>query len=117
MDALPIVEESGLDYSSKIHGCMHACGHDTHCSNVLGCALILNELKDSLSGCVKFMFQPNEENEGGAKVMIDAGVLTNPKVDYALAIHCGDGNELYKEGNIVVKQGCAFASLAEYIIK
>ena len=77
MDALPVQEQSGVSFASKQKGKMHACGHDGHTAALLGAALILNELKAEFSGVVKFMFQPAEENYGGAKPMIDAGVLEN----------------------------------------
>ena len=77
MDALPVQEQSGVSFVSKCDGKMHACGHDGHTAALLGAALILNELKAEFSGVVKFMFQPAEENFGGAKPMIEAGVLEN----------------------------------------
>lgn len=87
MDALPVQEESGVSYASKIAGKMHACGHDGHTAALLGTALILNELKDEFSGIVKFMFQPAEENYGGAKPMIEQGILENPSVDAVFGCH------------------------------
>jgi amidohydrolase len=73
MDALPITEETGLPFSSKVPGVMHACGHDGHIAILLGTAALLRErLPD---GNVVFIFQPAEEGEGGAKPMIDEGVL------------------------------------------
>lgn len=89
MDALPIQEETGLSYTSKIPGVMHACGHDIHTAILLGVARILSEYTDQIAGNIKFMFQPAEEcnPHGGAKAMINAGILENPKVDYALALH------------------------------
>jgi amidohydrolase len=80
MDALPITEQTNLPYKSKNKGLMHACGHDAHMACVIGAATILSELKDQLNGNVKFIFQPSEESPpGGAKPMIQAGVLRNPK--------------------------------------
>lgn len=87
MDALPIEEEVDVPYKSTVKGVMHACGHDSHAAGLLGAALILNELKDEISGNIKFAFQPAEENHGGAKPMIDAGILENPKVDAAFGLH------------------------------
>ena len=87
MDALPIEEEADVPYKSKVKGVMHACGHDSHAAGLLGAALILNELKDEITGNIKFAFQPAEENQGGAKPMIDAGILENPKVDAAFGLH------------------------------
>lgn len=87
MDALPVQEENALAYASKIAGKMHACGHDGHTAALLGTALILNELKDEFSGTVKLMFQPAEENHGGAKPMIEEGILDNPNVDAVFGFH------------------------------
>lgn len=89
MDALPMPEETGLPFSSKNAGAMHACGHDFHMAMLLGAAKILKEHEDEIEGTVKICFQPNEETFGGAKAMIDAGVLENPHVDVAFAIHIG----------------------------
>ena len=87
MDALPVDEKSGVSYASKVAGKMHACGHDGHTAALVGAALILNELKSEFSGVVKFMFQPAEENYGGAEPMIRAGVLENPRVDAVFGFH------------------------------
>lgn len=89
MDALPMPEETGLPFSSENPGAMHACGHDFHMAMLLGAAKILKEHEDEIEGTVKICFQPNEETFGGAKAMIDAGVLENPHVDAAFAIHIG----------------------------
>lgn len=87
MDALPVQEKTNLSYASKIDGKMHACGHDGHTAGLLGAALILNELKDEFCGTIKFMFQPAEEGSGGAKPMIESGVLENPYVDAVFGCH------------------------------
>lgn len=87
MDALPINEESNAPYVSKIDGVMHACGHDAHVANLLAVAKLLDLHKDQLSGTIKFVFQPAEEGLGGAEILISEGVLENPRVDYALALH------------------------------
>ena len=89
MDALPIQEETGLPFASRIPGKMHACGHDVHTAILLGVARVLSNYKEKIQGNIKFMFQPAEEcnPQGGAKAMIEAGVLKNPEVDYALALH------------------------------
>lgn len=89
MDALPMPEETGLSFSSENPGAMHACGHDFHMAMLLGAAKILKEHENEIEGTVKICFQPNEETFGGAKAMIDAGVLENPHVDAAFAIHIG----------------------------
>lgn len=114
MDALLIEEKADIPYKSKTDGKMHACGHDGHTAGLLGAAMILNELKDELKGNVKLIFQPNEENEGGALPMIEEGVLENPKVDAAFACHLW-GNT--KEGNIEVKSGAMMAAADMFEIK
>src|SRR5438094_1091038 len=87
MDALPIHEQTGLPFASKVAGKMHACGHDVHTVIALGVAATLNEMKDSLSGKVKFIFQPAEETLSGAQAMIADGVLDEPKMDVILGYH------------------------------
>lgn len=87
MDALPILEQTGLDYASTIPGLMHACGHDIHTATLLGVAAVLKELAPSLAGTVKLIFQPAEEAIGGAERMIAEGVLEGPHVDMALGFH------------------------------
>jgi amidohydrolase len=87
MDALPIHEDTGLAFASKIPGKMHACGHDVHTVIALGVAAVLAELKASLNGKVKFIFQPAEETLAGAAAMIAEGVLDDPKMDAILGYH------------------------------
>jgi amidohydrolase len=107
MDALPITEQTNLPYKSKNNGLMHACGHDAHMACVIGAAMILSELKDELSGSVKFIFQPSEESPpGGAKPMIQAGVLRNPKVDGIFGLHCDSAIPV---GRIGVMEGTSMA--------
>ncbi|MEA4920487.1 MAG: M20 family metallopeptidase [Clostridiaceae bacterium] len=89
MDALPMPEDTGLPFSSENPAAMHSCGHDFHMSMLLGAAKILKEHEDEIEGTIKICFQPNEETFGGAKAMIEAGVLENPHVDAAFAIHIG----------------------------
>lgn len=88
MDALPITETNDVDYRSQNDGVMHACGHDVHTTCLLGAASILQKLKNEFEGTVKLIFQPGEEkNPGGAKLMIEAGVLDNPKPNSIIALH------------------------------
>ncbi|WP_034088154.1 M20 metallopeptidase family protein [Streptacidiphilus albus] len=75
MDALPVQEAEGLEYASRIPGAMHACGHDLHTAGLVGAARLLCGLREELAGSVVFMFQPAEEGEGGARVMVEEGVL------------------------------------------
>lgn len=89
MDALPVEEQTGLPFSSRVKGKMHACGHDAHMAVVLGAAMILKEMRSGIAGNVKFIFQPSEEERpGGATPMIEEGVLKNPNVDVIFGIHC-----------------------------
>ena len=114
MDALPITEKNNVAYKSVNEGVMHACGHDVHSSCVLGAALILNELKDSFEGTVKVIFQPGEELlPGGASLMIAEGVLENPKVDAAIALHVFTDLEAGQAG---FKTGMYMASTDEIYI-
>jgi hippurate hydrolase len=88
MDALPVIEETGLDYAST-NGFMHACGHDLHTAGLVGAATLLSAHVEELPGDVIFMFQPGEEGPGGAEPMIAEGLLsvTGRKPDAAYAIH------------------------------
>ncbi|MDB8709938.1 M20 metallopeptidase family protein [Mediterraneibacter gnavus] len=86
MDALPICEESGEEFASE-NGCMHACGHDMHTTILLGAAKILKTHESELKGQVKLLFQPGEEPMVGAKTVIDEGILTEPEVGAAFAMH------------------------------
>lgn len=88
IDALPIEEETGLDFSSTKPGIMHACGHDAHTAMLLGAASILKEQESSLNGIVKLIFQPGEEKvPGGASIMVAEGVLENPKPEVIFGQH------------------------------
>ena len=87
MDALPIQEENDFSYSSDHKGVMHACGHDAHTAILLGTAMVLKRLEDKLPGSIKFIFQPAEEDRGGAEKMIKQGVLKSPNVDAAMGLH------------------------------
>ncbi|GAJ98355.1 M20 family metallopeptidase [Geomicrobium sp. JCM 19055] len=87
LDALPIQEETGLPYRSQHKGVMHACGHDIHATVVLGSAIVLQGLREQVSGTIKFLFQPAEEVLEGAKSLIAAGVLRNPEVDALMGVH------------------------------
>lgn len=111
MDALPIEEKNDVPYRSANKGIMHACGHDVHSACALGAALILNDLREEFEGTVKIMFQPGEEVlPGGAGLMIEEGVLENPKVDRAIALHVFPSMETGKVG---FKAGMYMASTDE----
>ncbi len=107
MDALPIYEKSEKDYISQKQGVMHACGHDGHTAILLSVCEVLKRLKSEFSGCIKFVFQPGEETSGGAKPMIDAGIMDNPKVDACLALHVDPDIDT---GKVRVKPGPLYAS-------
>lgn len=111
MDALPIKEENTVQYKSKNTGVMHACGHDVHTTCLLGAAKILQELKNEWEGTVKLIFQPGEEkNPGGASLMIEAGVLEDPKPSAILAMHVHPG---LPTGEISFRSGKVMASADE----
>jgi hippurate hydrolase len=107
MDALPMPEDTGLPYSSEIDGAMHACGHDAHVAMLVGAARLLAERRDRLAGSVRFMFQPGEEGFHGAQHMIDAGLLDDPDVDAAFALHVAPN---LPSGSISTKAGALMAS-------
>ncbi|MEW6662270.1 MAG: M20 metallopeptidase family protein [Bacillota bacterium] len=108
MDALPILEKTGLPFASCRPGLMHACGHDAHVAVVLGAAMILNGFRSLLRGNLKFIFQPCEETPpGGALEMIAMGVMEDPKVDAILGLHV---NPLLPAGSVGVKCGTVMAA-------
>ncbi|NDC92838.1 MAG: amidohydrolase [Flavobacteriales bacterium] len=111
LDALPIQEQNTASYKSKVDGIMHACGHDVHTSILLGTAEILFELREDLEHPVKLIFQPGEEkNPGGASLLIEAGVLENPKVKEMYALHVFPELEVGKLG---MRSGLYMASSDE----
>ncbi len=114
IDALPIKEENTFEFVSRNVGKMHACGHDGHTAIVLGAAYVLAKLRDFLKGNVKLIFQPGEEGLGGAEVMVNEGVLDNPKVDAIIGAHV---SPLINTGFISVKKGPVMASPTEFEIK
>ena len=90
MDALPMAEAADVPFAAG-NGCMHACGHDMHTAMLLGAAKLLKQHQAEISGNIKFVFQPGEERFEGAKAMLRAGVLKNPGVDAAMALHVASG--------------------------
>ncbi|MBL8103230.1 MAG: amidohydrolase [Anaerolineales bacterium] len=119
MDALPITEDTGAEYSSVNAGVMHACGHDGHTAIGLTVAKILNEYKNELAGNIKFCFQPSEEGTngeevGGALMMIRDGVLDSPKVEKTLSLHLWNDKPL---GWIHVAKGPVMAGAELFMVK
>ena len=87
MDALPLEEATQLPYASQIKGKMHACGHDAHVTILLGVAKFFSSIREQVKGNIKWIFQPAEEGGGGGRVMVEEGVLENPKVDAIFGAH------------------------------
>ena len=110
MDALPVQESSGLPYASAVPGAMHACGHDLHVAALVGAVRLLAERREELAGSVVFMFQPGEEGGGGAKIMIDEGVLdaAGERVVAAYALHVAAS--LLPQGWVATKPGPVMAA-------
>ena len=111
MDALPIHEQTGLPFASKVPGKMHACGHDVHTVIALGVAAALSEMRSELHGRVKLIFQPAEETLSGAQAMIADGALDDPKMDVVLGYHNWPAVEAGKVGynaDVVMASADAF---------
>jgi amidohydrolase len=126
MDALPVVEEVEVPFASTARtifngeevGVMHACGHDCHTAILMGVAQLFAGLRDELAGSIKFIFQPAEEGapddeEGGAKLMIEQGVLENPKPDAIFGLHV---TSILNTGIIAYRPGPAMASADNFHI-
>lgn len=126
IDALPVTERNTLPFKSIVKttflgtetGVMHACGHDTHISILMGVAEVLSKNRHLLNGTVKFIFQPAEEGpppgeEGGAKLMIKEGVLKNPDVDVIFGLHINSSTPV---GTIRYKPGGTMAAVERFVI-
>lgn len=113
MDALPLLEKTDLPFASQTPGVMHACGHDAHTAMVLGAAKILAQCND-LKGKVVFIFQPAEENEGGAKRMVEEGLFEQFPLDAVFGLHNMPGVPV---GEVWVKSGVVSASFDTFDIK
>ncbi|HME80687.1 MAG TPA: amidohydrolase [Candidatus Eremiobacteraceae bacterium] len=107
MDCLPIQERSGVEFSSQAAGKMHACGHDGHTAMLLGAAQMIMERRDVIHGTIVLCFQPAEEGKGGARAMIEDGVLDDPHVDRVYGLHL---TSLYPTGQVLVRPGPVMAS-------
>ncbi len=114
IDALPIVENTGLDFASA-NGAMHACGHDTHGTMLLGAAALLKKHEDELTGKVILVFQPGEEGCGGARVMLEHGILNDNPV-YAAAMHIYPSSTI-ETGTAAVPLGTTHASSDRFVLK
>ncbi len=112
IDALPIQEESGLDYASEIPGVMHACGHDFHTACMLGAALLLKEREYELPGTVKIIFQPAEETEFNARFLCRSGLLDDVSVFYA-----GHTYPWLEPGTLGIRPGPVMASVDQFLIR
>ncbi|MEK4988114.1 M20 family metallopeptidase [Listeria sp. FSL L8-0308] len=113
MDGLPIQEETELSFAS-LNGNMHACGHDLHTSMLLGAAEILKANEEQLRGTVKLMFQPGEETLHGAKMMLENGILDNPKVDAAMMLHVLTGMPIPIGQFVVPEAGGAISASSDW---
>jgi len=114
LDALPISEKNKVSYKSKNECVMHACGHDGNTAIILGAAMVLSSRTDEFSGRVQFIFQPNEESSGGAKRMMEEGVLSKNKVDTILGVHV---SPWLKTGQVGLKYGAMMAGVDRFIIE
>ena len=112
MDALPMAEETGLEFASTIAGTMHSCGHDTHTAMLAGAARLLCARADQLAGEVRFMFQPGEEGFHGARHMLDEGLL-NPLPEAAFALHIMPNAQ---HGLVAGRTGALMASADQFDI-
>lgn len=121
IDGLPLEEKTGLSFASN-NGSMHACGHDAHIAITLAAAHILNSHRDDICGNIKLIFQPAEEGcingSGGAKRMIDDGVLENPRVDAIIGLHVGNiwQDKDIIPGDIGVRSGCIMSCMDRFTI-
>lgn len=107
MDALPLLEETGHDFASSIPGKMHACGHDGHVAILLGAAALIADRREELAGTLCLLFQPAEEGKGGAKAMIEDGVLERFGIERAYGLHL---SAKYPTGALGFREGPMYAS-------
>lgn len=114
IDALPVQEETGLDFASQTAGVSHACGHDLHTAALLLAARVLKEMEGEFSGTVRLMFQPAEETGNGARMMIEHGAMSDPLPDVVLGIHTWPDTPA---GMIGVRPGASHASSDTVTIK
>jgi len=116
MDALPILEDTGLPFTSCHEGFMHACGHDAHTAMLLGAAKVLNENKAEINGTVRLLFQTSEEQSRGAEATIESGGMDG--VDAVFGTHIGTIiDKTIPAGTVIVTPGCCMASFDKFVIK
>ena len=117
MDALPVNEDTGLDYASTVDGAMHACGHDAHTAMLFGAVRLLVERRGALHGRARFFFQPGEEGRHGARVALEEGLLDatdgGERVSYAFALHQSPS---MRGGTVTTKPGPIMASADEFTV-
>ncbi len=113
MDALAMPEDSGEAFASNHEGAMHACGHDAHVAMLAGAARLLHARRADLRGSIKFFFQPGEEGHHGARHSIEEGLLENPTVDAAFAIHITPNR---RSGTLATRSGPLMAAADEVFI-
>lgn len=111
IDALRLNEETGVPYSSRHPGMMHACGHDAHAAMVMGAAELLAARRGSFDGSVRFIWQPGEENRAMGRDLVEAGVLENPRADLVTALHGMPGLPV---GVLALRDGAMMASCAHF---
>lgn len=114
IDALPLTEQTGVEFASETPGVMHACGHDFHTAIVLGAGIALQRMREELCGNVLLVFQPGEEVLLGARQIGDSGVLEKLNVKSMVGIHCTPG---FRVGEVGIRRGQFMASSSEVIIK
>lgn len=114
MDALPLEEQNDLPYRSEHPGMMHACGHDGHMAMLIGAARVLSQMRQEVSGSIRFIFQPGEEVRSMGKELVEAGVLEQPKIDFVAALH---GWPETPVGVIATRPGAIMASAAHFTIR
>jgi len=107
MDALPMPEDTGLDFASTVDGAMHACGHDAHTAMLAGAARVLAARRRDICGTIRFAFQPGEEGFAGARLMVEEGMLDEPHVDAAFALHVSPN---LPAGSLWTRPGALLAS-------